>query len=243
VRPQPFYQQVKTHVLEGIASGRYKPGDRIPSEHELVAALGWSRLTVNRALRELAATGVLHRVHGVGTFVAAPKVSSTFIKLHNIADDIRARGQLLSIRVLALDKIKATPEIATSMDVRLRATVFHSLIVYCADGVPMQIEDRHVSPGFAPSYLKQDFTQQSTTDYLQAIELPGQVEHDIQATLSNEQEAGMLDVTEPEAFLVVTRKTWVRGTVSSYTRFVHPGSRQRFFGRFTPSDVSAASAP
>lgn len=234
----PLYQQVKTLVLDGIAAGHYRPGDRIPTEHEFVSSLGCSRLTVNRALRELSATGVLDRVPGVGTFVAAPKSSSTVIKLHNIADDIRAKGQSLSIRVHRLHRTRVQPEIAASMGLPPRATVFHSLIVYCADGVPVQLEDRHVLPAFAPDYLKQDFTRQSTTDYLQKIELPGHVEHEVRAALAGAEESRLLDIRRPEALLIIVRKTWVRGTVTSCTRFVHPGSRQRFFGRFTPANAS-----
>jgi len=234
----PLYQQVKTLVLDGIAAGHFRPGDRIPTEHEFVASLGCSRLTVNRALRELSATGVLERVPGVGTFVAAPKSSSTVIKLHNIADDIRAKGQSLSIRVHRLHRMRALPEIAASMGVPPRAALFHSLIVYCADGIPVQLEDRYVLPAFAPDYLEQDFTRQSTTDYLQRIELPGHVEHEIRAALAGEEESRLLDISGPEALLIIDRKTWVRGTVTSCTRFVHPGSRQRFFGRFTPANAS-----
>ena len=44
------------------ASGQIKPGDRLPSEHELVAQFGISRMTVNRALRELVDQGRIVRV-------------------------------------------------------------------------------------------------------------------------------------------------------------------------------------
>lgn len=230
--PQPLYQQVKAYVLDGIASGRFRSGDRIPSESELVAAFGSSRLTVNRAMRELSDSGVLDRVHGLGTFVAPPKVASTFIRLHNIADEIRSRGHALTIQVHKLERVKAGARNPLDMSGGARETIFHSLIVYCEDGMPVQLEDRYVSPKFAPLYLTQDFTRQSTTDYLQSVALPTKAEHEIQATLATEAEGKLLDVTLPEAFLVVTRKTWVRDVVTSFTRFVHPGS-QKFSGRAT----------
>ncbi len=237
MQPLPLYQQVKKFVLDGIATGRYKPGDKIPSEHEFVAALGSSRLTVNRALRELADTGVLERQHGVGTFVAPPKVSATFIRFHNIADEIRERGQTLSIRVHKLAKAKAGAEIAATFGVKKGGIIFHSLIVYCADGIPLQLEDRYVSPAFAPLYLMQDFTRQSTTDYLQGIALPSKALHEIQAVLPSADETTLLDVTGPDAFLVILRKTWVKESVTTFTRFVHPGSRQKFMGQATLDSV------
>ena len=232
--PLPLYQQVKAYVLDGIASGLFRSGEKIPSENELVAEIGASRLTVNRALRELSESGVLDRIQGVGTFVAPPRVASTFIKLHNIADDIRSRGQILTIRVHKLERVKAKAKIMAEVPLLQGAGgqeyYFHSLLVYCADGVPIQLEDRYVSPSFAPLYLAQDFTKQSTTDYLQSIAMPTKSEHEIQATLPSGAESTLLELAGPEAFLILTRKTWVNDAMTSFTRFVHPGSRQRFVG-------------
>jgi len=232
-QPLPLYEQIKQHVMAGISDGSYRPGEKIPSENELVTTFGTSRLTVNRALRELSSSGVLKRVHGVGTFVAAPKAASTLIRIHNIADDIRGRRQALSIRVHNLSRIKATAEIAGRMNVSRGDPLFHSLLVYCANNVAIQIEDRYVAPGFAPDYLKQDFTRQSTTDYLQLIAQPTEAEHEMQAIAPNAVEAGLLDVPAIEPCLLVTRKTWVNGSVTTFTRFIHPGSRHTFFSRST----------
>ena len=226
--PQPLYEQIKMHVLERIADGTFRPGTKIPSDNQLAAELGTSRLTANRALRELAVSGVLERVAGVGTFVSQPKASSTFVLLHNIADDIRKRGQVLSISVKTLEKKNATAEIAQRMGVMNHDMVFHSLIIYSANGSPVQLEDRYVSAAFAPDYLAQDFTRQSTTDYLQLIALPTRTEHEIQAVLPTAAEARLLDLRESDPCLVVSRKTWVGDEVTTSTRFVHPGMRHSF---------------
>ena len=76
-----------------IRSGAWAPGARVPSENELVESFGISRMTANRALRELTADGFLARVPGVGTFVreAAPARSS-LVELSSIAEEIAARG-------------------------------------------------------------------------------------------------------------------------------------------------------
>ena len=74
--PAPFYEKVKQAISEKIHSGVWRPHDRIPSEAELVAQFGFSRMTINRALRELTDEGLLVRLQGVGTFVAEPKGQS-----------------------------------------------------------------------------------------------------------------------------------------------------------------------
>ena len=69
----PRYSRVKRMITDRIDSGEWQPRHRIPSESELVRDLGVSRMTINRALRELTLDGRLIRVQGVGTFVATPK--------------------------------------------------------------------------------------------------------------------------------------------------------------------------
>ena len=67
----PKYQQILDELKEAIASGKYTAGQRLPSEHELVKSFGTSRVTVNRALRELQLTGVIARRAGSGSYVSA----------------------------------------------------------------------------------------------------------------------------------------------------------------------------
>jgi GntR family histidine utilization transcriptional repressor len=64
---RPAYEQVKSWVRQHIASGEWKPGDPVPSEAALIEQFGVSRMTANRALRELAAEGLVTRVQGSGT--------------------------------------------------------------------------------------------------------------------------------------------------------------------------------
>ena len=66
----PVYRQIKDAIMARIDNGDWPPGHMLPSENELAAQLGASRMTINRPLRELADNGVLKRVHGLGTFVA-----------------------------------------------------------------------------------------------------------------------------------------------------------------------------
>ena len=67
---QPLYLQVKRHILDNIGSGKWATSARVPSENDIVKSFGVSRMTANRALRELRDEGVLVRIAGVGSFVA-----------------------------------------------------------------------------------------------------------------------------------------------------------------------------
>ena len=100
----PRYQQLKAHILESIQAGRLRPRDRVPSEQELVRHFGVSRMTANRALRELASDGVVVRQSGVGTFVADSPSRSHALQVRNIADEIRERGHVHSARVVVMEQ-------------------------------------------------------------------------------------------------------------------------------------------
>lgn len=102
--PQALYRRAKDFVQDKLRSGEWKPGDLIPSENRLVQELGISRMTVNRALRELTEEGHLVRISGVGTFVAESKPQSNLLRITNIADEIIARGHSYSCRVLQLGR-------------------------------------------------------------------------------------------------------------------------------------------
>ena len=69
---QPKYLRLKQEILSWIHSGRLKPNDQIPSEHEIAEMFQVSRQTVRQTLGELEQEGWLHRIQGKGTFVSSP---------------------------------------------------------------------------------------------------------------------------------------------------------------------------
>src|SRR6202012_1159066 len=112
------YLQVKQFVLSRISTGTLAVGDRVPAENQLVRELEVSRMTANRALRELAADGVLVRVAGVGTFVAEQRVHAHPLEVRNIADEIRSRGHDYRVRIVTLERLSATHELAERCGVK-----------------------------------------------------------------------------------------------------------------------------
>ena len=94
--PLPIYAKLKQAITMKISSGEWQTNQRVPSEAEVVKALGVSRMTVNRALRELTAEGYLVRHQGLGTFVAEKKAHSALFEVHNIAEEVAAieRGEM-----------------------------------------------------------------------------------------------------------------------------------------------------
>ncbi len=226
---EPLYRQVKRHILARIADGGLAEGAQVPSENELTRTLGVSRMTAHRALRELTSEGVLRRVQGAGSFVAAARPESALFEVRNIAEEIAARGARHSAEVLSLETVRAGSEAAVAFAVKPGTRLFHSLLLHREDGVPIQIEDRLVSPGFAPAYLKQDFTRTTPNKYLMGLQAPDAVEHLVEAVLPDRRQQKLLGIAGDEPCLLMTRRTWCGGEVVSRAQLL--GRRYRLAGR------------
>jgi len=232
--PAARYQQVKDFVARQIDDGSLKPGDRVPSEHALVAEFGIARMTVNRALRELAEQGKIVRVVGVGSFVAEDKPKSTLLQIANIADEIRQRGHAYRCDVLSLARVAAPLDVASALDLRTGASVFAVLCVHFEDDAPMQVEERYVNPRMAPGFIGQDFAHQSPSEYLVKHVPFDQIEHVVDAILPTAEQAGLLGMPATQPCLMLTRRTWNAGVPVTLVRCLHPGSRYRLGSRFRP---------
>lgn len=231
--PGPLYAGVKQMILTRIQSGEWAPNARVPSENELVAELGVSRMTANRALRELASEGVLIRIQGVGSFVAERKGHSALVEVRNIAEEIKARGHAHTAEVIVLQEETASPEVADALDIPIGEPVFHSVIVHHENDVPVQLEDRFVNPAAAPDYLAQNFHATTPNAYLTRVAPLAEAEHVVEATLPAPWECKLLAVARGEPCLTIRRRTWSEATSVTAVRLVYPGGRYRLEGRFS----------
>lgn len=235
-RPQPLYQKVKRHIRALIADDRLRPGSPIPSENQLVQELKVSRMTVHRALRELAAEGLLVRIQGVGTFVAPQKPQFTLLEMVSIAEEIRQRGGVHTSAVHLLQSEPAAGFIARRMLLAPGSEVFHAVLVHHEDRVPVQLADRYVNPAMAPDFLSQDFTRMTPADYLLRTAPVTEVEHVVEAVSADERTRDLLHLKKNTPCLELHRTTWAGEVVVTHSRFTYPGPRYRLGGRFKTGD-------
>jgi GntR family histidine utilization transcriptional repressor len=238
----PHYQRLKVHIVDQISCGKLRPGQRIPSEGDLVKSFAVSRMTANRALRELESEGFITRVQGVGSFVATSKSESTVLAIRNIADEIRARHQRHTSLVVQLGEARE-PRFNRLLGLPDRTAHFRSVLVHHADDVPLQLEDRRVNPAFAPDYLQQDFTQVTPNAHLMAQGALQYAEHIFEAELPSGPVARLLQIRRSEPCIVLRRRTWSLGMVASFAVITAPSSRYRYTGSFGSAPTGAQVLP
>lgn len=224
---QPRYQRIKDYILDGIANRQFEPGCKIPPEIELAREFGVSRMTVNKAIRDLAEAGILLRFAGDGTYVAERKAEAPLLDVNNIAQEIEARSHNHSVNLYLLRAEPASEDIALQLGVHVGATVFHSLLVHREDGLPIQLEDRYVNPAWAPDYLEQDYSRITPNFYLMQHSPLTDIEHTVEAIMPGHDEQAMLEIAPSEPCLLVLRRTWSHKNLVSFARLVHPGGRYK----------------
>lgn len=137
----PYYQQLYELLRRAIRRREYKPGDRLPTEQELMAQYSASRATVRQALDLLVKEGLVYRQRARGTFVASPTIEQSLVRIVSFSEDMRQRGLKAATRVLEAKLVKANDELAEKLQVAPGEELACLLRLRLADQEPMSVEE------------------------------------------------------------------------------------------------------
>ncbi len=241
--PDPLYRRIKEQIITRVRSGEWPVGHRIPSENKLVEELGVSRMTVNRALRELSQEGYLARVQGVGTFVKELPQQSSLLELRNIAEEIKAQGHVHKARIEHRAEVVADHALAERMEIALGDPVFHIVLVHHSDDLPVQLEDRYVNPAVAPDFMAQSFLEQTPTQYLLDTSPVDELEHRVCAIMASPRQLELLDIAAHEPCLALHRRSWSVGRVVTSAVLIYPASRYELHSRYATTPTGRLGPP
>lgn len=230
----PLYDQIRRAIRDLIVSGVWPPGTGVPPEHALMEHLGASRMTVHRALVQLAREGLITRRRRSGTIVASPPASHTMFDILSIPDEVRGLGQDYAFRVLERRDGKARSAEIARFELGAAVEIAHLTLLHCADGAPHVLEERVIHLATVPDAATEDFTAMPPGDWLLRHSLWTQAEHAISAVAASAAQAGLLGLGEGEPCLLVERRTWNQDRPVTAVRLLYPGHRHRFVGRFGP---------
>ncbi|MBY6198377.1 histidine utilization repressor [Vibrio hangzhouensis] len=224
---EPLYIQIKQYIEQKIDQGHWPIGERISTEMELTEQFSVSRMTVNKAIRDLVGEGKLERKPRLGTFVKRPaeKAESPLLDTRNIAQEVATRGKSYSCVVIKHQSIHADQTIATKLGVMLGSTVYYSEILHKENELPIQLECRWVNAKYAPEYHHQDFSKVTPNEYLTANCPMTAVEHTVEAIMCGDNIGKLLEMNAQDPCLLLHRRTWSDDKLISSALLYHPGSR------------------
>ncbi|MDB2686381.1 histidine utilization repressor [Mariniblastus sp.] len=219
------YKRIKAYILDGIDGGDWPAGSLLPSENQLAEQFSLSRMTVNRAIKELESDGIVDRIQGKGTFVTPPRPLTSVLKIQGINQEIIARGGVYSCQVLGLKSVEAPAEVAEKLGVKNNTKVFFSCILHIENGTPIQLAQRWLIPSLAPEYLQQNFQNQTPHEFLMSVAPFTHGEHSIEACMPGAIIRRRLQLRADEPTLLIHRRTWVQKKPATYVKLYHPGNR------------------
>ena len=136
----PLYYQIRQHLLEGIRSGRLKPGKALPSEEVLSKRLRVSRMTARQALKSLCSLGVAHSQRGKGTFVSEFTLEKNIREVSSFTEEMEARDSRSPSKLISSEVISTEAETGQALHLQPEETVIRSRHLRVADAGPMEVE-------------------------------------------------------------------------------------------------------
>jgi GntR family histidine utilization transcriptional repressor len=228
---EPLHRRIYADLERRILSGDWGPGQRIPFEHELTARYGCSRMTVNKAISELAGRGLVTRRRRAGTFVAQPKAHAAVLAIPDLRAEVLERGQSYGYRLLERSERAAV----TADEVELAAgrLLLELACLHSADGTPLALERRLIALAATPEADQVDFQIVPPGTWLLDAAPWTEAENRIAAVEADANDARLLGLSTGAACLRVERRTWRdnQGVTRVWQTF--PGDRYDLVARFS----------
>jgi GntR family histidine utilization transcriptional repressor len=237
-----LHTRIRDDIRARILEGSWAPGDRLARETELAAAYGVSRMTMNKALNQLAQEGYLVRRKRGGTFVARERTQSAVLAIGTIAEEVAALGRAYRWQLLDRDRRYLVPADLHRLGVRRRVVEEETVVLsglHLADEAPFCLETRAINLDAVPGAAQAEF----------ATEVPGQwllrtmpwttARHQVRAVNVTGGEARALGLGDGAAGLEILRKTQHGGDWVTYVRMLYPGEAHQLVAEFGPEATGA----
>lgn len=229
-----LHRRIIADIEARILSGEWPPGRRIPFEHELTAQYGCARMTVSKALTQLAGAGLIERRRKAGTFVTQPHSQSAVLEIPDVKAEVAALGLPYRFAIVARSKRRATRADRAHFAVAADAWILALTCRHDAAQRPFCLEDRLISLAVAPDAADEPFAELSPGAWLVRRVPWTRAEHRISAVAARGRAAIALHVAEGTPCLVVERRTWSGEAPVTQVRVTYPGEAHELVARFTP---------
>lgn len=242
---EPLYSLIASRMERLIASGSWSEGDRLPPERQLCRDYGVSRATLRQALGELEERGLITRHQGRGTFVTKPRVQLPIVGVFSIRDAMEAHGMRMSTRVIGVQVIEASRQLAADLACLPGDKVVFIERLRIGDGEPMVLDTAHLRAELFPGLESVDFESRSLYDVLERDygRTVAEAQETLEPVILTPRECELLEVP-PHTTALLTRRitTDANGVVVALGHVLLRGDRSRYIYKRTV-ETPTARAP
>ena len=233
--PISLSQRILSDITERIVSGDWPPGTRIPFEHELAAEYRCSRMTVNKAMTQLARDGLIERRRRSGSFVAQPRSQAAILEIHDSRAEVQALGRAYRYELVERSLRRADAEDRQRLEVRAGSKLVALSCLHFAGRAPFCLEERLISLAAVPEAAGESFAEIAPGPWLLARVPWSAAEHTIRAVGADRATAAALDIAAGTPCLAVERRTWSNEQPVTVVRLTYAGDTHALVARFAPS--------
>ncbi len=194
--PIPLYYQLAELIRERVRGGVLAPGAQLPAERELAEQVGISRMTARQAIAFLVRDGTLVARHGVGTFVAAPKLTYDALHLLGFTEETMRHGDSVASRVLEQSVVPPPPGVAADLGLGPEERVVKVVRLRSAGETPILLETSWLPAARVPGLDQADLGAQSLYTLIElrhGLRLR-RARQTIAATIANGYESELFDL-------------------------------------------------
>ncbi len=207
----PLYAQLKEIIIGRIEQGKLVPGDKLPSQRELCKQYDMSHMTVRRAINELIHEGVIFAIPGKGLYVAENAQFVDKDSLKGFDEQMARLGVSTATKILTSDMINASAPLAYMMGVAVDSPLVYISRLRLANDEPHSITHVYLPHSLCPGLLNHDLAANSLFETLRSqygLNLASSIST-IGSLLANEEQAALLNLTQPAALLFREQLTFL----------------------------------
>ncbi|OBZ95168.1 GntR family transcriptional regulator [Pararhizobium polonicum] len=230
-----LHQRILGDIEDRILSGEWQPGFRIPFEVDLAEQYKCSRMTVNKALTQLAKTGLIERRRKSGSYVTQPRAQSAVLEIRDIKLEVQSLGLPYDYSLMAKTKRRSNADDRLRLGLTSPVSILDVTCRHFAGRRPFCLEERLINLNAVPEAEAESFEETAPGPWLLNRVPWSAAEHTIRAASADDAVAAALGIAPGAACLTVERRTWSNGSYITHVRLIYPGDRHALVANFTPS--------
>ncbi|SDC27023.1 transcriptional regulator, GntR family [Candidatus Frackibacter sp. WG12] len=192
----PIYYQLAKILERQILKGKLQPGESLASENEIAKKYDISRMTVRKAISELADAGMVYTEKGKGTFVAKPKLEDVVFELKNFHEEIKSRGMQPRTKLLKVKIVRADELLAEKLEVPLNTNCLYYRLLLSTQEEPLIYENKYVVYTKQKPILESELNDPSLSNLAthHGEKFPTMSRRVLHASVANEEEVDILGI-------------------------------------------------
>lgn len=226
VVPRHSWKSVRDVIHGKILDATFGPGDKLPKDEELAESLGCARTTVQRAMRDLAESGVVERRRKGGTHVRVDPVTRATLDIPITRREVEQRGSTYGYQLIGLTEAETPYGVTASFGLAAPSRMLRVEAVHMADNRPFIYEDRWIETRTVPEIRQVDLSRESANEWLVRNKPYNRCDLRFHAERAGDYYGGLFGCDANEALLVMERTTWQNGDpITTVKAVTMPGYR------------------